>query len=142
MSLADRLKEDVSKKKIEQSSEETLRNTFNEASSKLINQFMADVLSGSIKIDDVGDLSRLFQIYMSVNDINENQGAGGTLPELSSGQKELFGSHIETTKTENEDGEEEETINLSDLEGLEDDSIDKMLQDRELEMNKENEGGL
>jgi len=142
MSLADRLKEGVSKKKIEQSSEETLRNTFNEASSKLINQFMADVLSGSIKIDDVGDLSRLFQIYMSVNDINEKQGAGGTLPELSSGQKELFGNHIEITKTENEDGEEEETVNLSDLEGLEDDSIDKMLQDRELEMNKENEGGL
>lgn len=143
MGLADRLKKNEERKSRENSTEEALRNTFNESTTKLINQFMADVNSGSIKIEDVGDLTRLFQIYLQVNNIdNMAEGNNGTFPELSSGQREIFEKHVAVGKEEDEEGEEEETISLTDLESADDSTIDKMLQERELEMNKENEGSF
>ena len=61
---------------MERTSEQRLRDTFNNASLTLINQFMAKVMAGSIDIDDVGDLTRLFQIYMQINNINAGMQEG------------------------------------------------------------------
>lgn len=69
MGLKERLEENTKKKKLERTSEEKLRDTFNEASTTLINQYMAKVQAGAIEISDVGDLTRLFQIYMQINKI-------------------------------------------------------------------------
>ena len=139
MGLADRLRENQHKKKVERTSEEILRDTFNEASTTLINQFMAQVLAGSIHIDDVADLTRLFQIYMQINNINQGIGDGqGTLPSLPMGQKDIIESVIETNKAVIA-GEEEDVISLSDLAELTDEQVDKMLEQKEVQMNQENE---
>lgn len=139
MGLAERLAENARRKKIERTSEEKLRDTFNDASTTLINQFMAKVMAGAIQIDDVGDLTRLFSIYMQINQIDAMSGDGnGTLPALSSGQKDIISETIETESTE-VNGEEQEVISLVDLAGMDDKTIDKMLLEKEVEMNKENE---
>lgn len=139
MALKDRLQANAQKKKAEQTAEERLRDSFNEASTTLINQFMARVTAGAIEISDVGDLTRLFQIYMQINKIDSMAGEGnGTLPALSSGQKDIIADNMETMTTEI-NGEEEEVISLEDLAKLDSDTIDKMLLDKEIQMNKENE---
>lgn len=139
MGLKERLEENAKKKKLERTSEEKLRDTFNEASTTLINQYMAKVQAGAIEISDVGDLTRLFQIYMQINKIDSMAGEGnGTLPALPSGQKEIISSYIETSKADI-NGEEEEVISLVDLAGMDEETIDKMLVEKEIQMNKENE---
>lgn len=139
MGLKERLEENTKKKKLERTSEEKLRDTFNEASTTLINQYMAKVQAGAIEISDVGDLTRLFQIYMQINKIDSMAGEGnGTLPALPSGQKEVISSYIETSKADI-NGEEEEVISLVDLAGMDEETIDKMLVEKEIQMNKENE---
>lgn len=139
MGLKERLEENARKKKLERTSEEQLRDTFNEASTTLINQYMAKVQAGAIEISDVGDLTRLFQIYMQINKIDSMAGEGnGTLPALPSGQKEVISSYIETSKADI-NGEEEEVISLVDLAGMDEETIDKMLVEKEIQMNKENE---
>ena len=139
MGLKERLEENAKKKKLERTSEEKLRDTFNEASTTLINQYMAKVQAGAIEISDVGDLTRLFQIYMQINKIDSMAGEGnGTLPALPSGQKEVISSYIETSKADI-NGEEEEVISLVDLAGMDEETIDKMLVEKEIQMNKENE---
>lgn len=139
MGLADRLRDSKEKKKLNRTTEETLRDTFNEASTTLINQFMAQVISGSIQIDDVADLTRLFQIYLQINNINQGVGDGnGTLPSLPNGQKEIISSVLETEKV-SIDGEVEEVISLEELAKLSDEEVDKMLAQKEIQMNQENE---
>lgn len=139
MGLKERLEENTKKKKLERTSEEKLRDTFNEASTTLINQYMAKVQAGAIEISDVGDLTRLFQIYMQINKIDSMAGEGnGTLPALPSGQKEVISSYIETSKADI-NCEEEEVISLVDLAGMDEETIDKMLVEKEIQMNKENE---
>lgn len=139
MGLKERLEENAKKKKLERTSEEKLRDTFNEASTTLINQYMAKVQAGAIEISDVGDLTRLFQIYMQINKIDSMAGEGnGTLPALPSGQKGIISSYIETSKADI-NGEEEEVISLVDLAGMDEETIDKMLVEKEIQMNKENE---
>lgn len=139
MGLKERLEENAKKKKLERTSEEKLRDTFNEASTTLINQYMAKVQAGAIEISDVGDLTRLFQIYMQINKIDSMAGEGnGTLPALPSGQKEVISSYIETSKADI-NGEEEEVISLVDLAGMDEETIDKLLVEKEIQMNKENE---
>lgn len=139
MGMSERMKEREQELRKNQTSEENLRDTFNNASRTLINQFMAEVLSGSIQIDDVADLSRLFQIYTQINNINEMGDGSGTLPQLSPGQKNIINQNLETQTRENNDGEEEEVVSLEDLSQMADDQLDQMLNAREVEMNKENE---
>ncbi|QPI18394.1 hypothetical protein [Enterococcus phage EFGrNG] len=139
MSMADRIKENAEQKKMERTSEQRLRDTFNNASLTLINQFMAKVMAGSIDIDDVGDLTRLFQIYMQINNINAGMQEGtGQLPALSATQKDIIADKVSTEKA-TIDGEEEEVVSLEELAKLSDEEIDKMLLDKEIQMNKENE---
>ena len=100
---------------------------------------MAKVMAGSIDIDDVGDLTRLFQIYMQINNINAGMQEGtGQLPALSATQKDIIADKVSTEKA-TIDGEEEEVVSLEELAKLSDEEIDKMLLDKEIQMNKENE---
>lgn len=139
---ADRIKENLGKKRKQtnqESTEEKLRNTFNESAEKLIKNFMADVLAGSKEIEDTADLARLFNIYMTINKLNE-QGIDGTgsLPEVNPGKLAIYEDSIEMSNKVI-DGEEEQTINLDDLEELTEDDVQSMLMKAEEEMNKVNE---
>lgn len=139
MGVADRMKDREKEINQKKTSEENLRDTFNDSAKTLIMQFMAEVKSGSIQIDDVADLSRLFQIYSQVNDLNELGSGQGSLPQLSPGQRKIMNESMETKTRENNDGEEEEVVSLESLENMADEQIDEMLKSREVEMNKENE---
>ena len=127
MSMADRIRENAEQKKLERTPEQRLRDTFNTASLTLINQFMAKVMAGSIDIDDVGDLTRLFQIYMQINNINDGMQDGtGQLPALSATQKEIITDKIATERV-TIDGEEDEIISLDELTKLSDEEINLSL---------------
>ncbi|BAF81271.1 hypothetical protein EFP_003 [Enterococcus phage EF24C] len=137
--MADRLKDNAKQKKLERTPEQQLRDTFNQASIKLINQFMANVTSGAIEVDDIADLTRLFQIYLQVNNINDGMQEGtGTLPALTSEHKDIISEKVSTEKII-KDGEEEELISLDELASLPDDQLEEVLVNRELQMNRENE---
>nr|DAI05676.1 MAG TPA: hypothetical protein [Herelleviridae sp.] len=139
MSMADRLKDNAEQKKLERTPEQKLRDTFNVASTTLINQFMAKVTAGAVEIDDVGDLTRLFQIYTQINNINDGMQEGtGSLPALTSTQKNIISATI-PTETVEVNGEEEEILSLDELAELSDAQLEKALLDREIQMNKENE---
>ncbi|CAD0299559.1 hypothetical protein [Enterococcus phage vB_EfaH_149] len=139
MGMADRLKDNAKQKKLERTPEQQLRDTFNQASIKLINQFMANVTSGAIEVDDIADLTRLFQIYLQVNNINDGMQEGtGTLPALTSEHKDIISEKVSTEKII-KDGEEEELISLDELASLPDDQLEEVLFNRELQMNRENE---
>ena len=139
MGMADRLKDNAKQKKLERTPEQQLRDTFNQASIKLINQFMANVTSGAIEVDDIADLTRLFQIYLQVNNINDVMQEGtGTLPALTSEHKDIISEKVSTEKII-KDGEEEELISLDELASLPDDQLEEVLVNRELQMNRENE---
>lgn len=139
MGMADRLKDNAKQKKLERTPEQQLRDTFNQASIKLINQFMANVTSGAIEVDDIADLTRLFQIYLQVNNINDGMQEGtGTLPALTSEHKDIISEKVSTEKII-KDGEEEELISLDELASLPDDQLEEILVNRELQMNRENE---
>ena len=139
MGMADRLKDNAKQKKLERTPEQQLRDTFNQASIKLINQFMANVTSGAIEVDDIADLTRLFQIYLQGNNINDGMQEGtGTLPALTSEHKDIISEKVSTEKII-KDGEEEELISLDELASLPDDQLEEVLVNRELQMNRENE---
>lgn len=138
----DRIEEGLEKRKKQKnaSSEERLRDTFNEASEMLINRFMGEVLSGSRELESTADLARLFNIYMQVNDLNTGDSMGdGMLPEISPSKLNIIEETMPTSKTI-VDGEEETVIDLNEVAELSAEDIAKMLMDTEEEMNKQNEG--
>ena len=62
----------------------------------------------------------------------------GQLPALSATQKDIIADKV-STENATIDGEEEEVVSLEELAKLSDEEIDKMLLDKEIQMNKENE---
>ena len=139
MSVADNIRHKAEQKKRERTPEESLRDTFNEASTGLIKQFMQNVMSGHIQIEDTADLSRLFAIYMQINNIHAiESGTSGAIPEISIGQQSVFKEKLDV-ETETVNGETEDYIDLDDLAELSDEDVSEMMLKRELELNKENE---
>lgn len=138
---ADKLNEQLDKRKKQKdaSSEENLRNTFNESAELLVKKFMADVMSGHREIEDTADLARLFSIYMSVNKINE-MGVDGTgmLPEVNPTKLTVMEDLI-PMETKVVDGEEEQVIDVADLANLTTEDVEKMLMRAEESMNLANE---
>ena len=100
---------------------------------------MQNVMSGHIQIEDTADLSRLFAIYMQINNINAiESGTSGAIPEISIGQQSVFKEKLDV-ETETVNGETEDYIDLDDLAELSDEDVSEMMLKRELELNKENE---
>jgi hypothetical protein len=139
LSISDNIRRNV-KKEESKSSEEKLRDTFNNASLKLIDTFMQDVSTGAVKVDSVTDLSRLFQIYTDINNINSLSGEGtGTLPALSPGERNVISDYL-PTEIVNDGEEDKELVDLADLASLTDKEVHAMLTEKEKVMNQQNEG--
>lgn len=141
MSMADEIRERVAKQKKERNSKDELANAFNNVSLKLLNQFIANVQSGAVEIDNVTDVARLFGIYKEINDIQTGEEGTGVLPSMSPTQKKLFEENqvLVTKESENEDEPPEEYIDLEALSNMSSGDIERMLTERETKVNNENE---
>lgn len=141
MSMADEIRERVAKQKKERNSKDELANAFNNVSLTLLNRFIANVQSGTVEIDNVTDVARLFGIYKEINDIQTGEEGTGVLPSMSPTQKKLFEEHqvLVTKESENEDEPLEEYIDLEALSNMSSGDIERMLTERETEVNNENE---
>ncbi len=135
-----RAQADVIKKK--DNSEVKLRASFNNVALKLIDTFVNDANSGAIRLDSVTDLSRLFQIYTDVNNLNSGiEGGTGTLPALPPSQHALITDKL-PVNIEQLNGEDVEKVSLSDVAGLSEADITELMLAKEQLMNQENEGKL
>lgn len=140
MAFSDNVRSKMERKKKDITSEEILRENFNEGSLRLINRFMKDIDSGAVRLESISDFSRLFQIYAEVNNISDLGGEGsGTLPALPSQEREVIADALPIhTESDGENG----TVEFVDLEALTDmteEDIQKLLVQKEIDLNKRNE---
>lgn len=143
MASTSNIRDNIDKKKSRMSSEEELREMFNDTSVRLVKKFLADALAGDIPMESTADLTRLMQIYTQINNINMGaDGVQGTLPEISLAQKEAFSDNLTVTKGVSAEGDEVDLIDLDELAELDAEEIDNMLITREAIINKENEGAF
>lgn len=136
--LSSQLREELDKKKRDKDSKSAMADKFNAASTVLINKFMAEVTAGNIELDGVTDLMRLFQIYTQVNEIKLGEEEGmGQLPALTQAQHDTMDAIVSVRGT----GEEDDTsyVDMDELEKLTSEDINKLMAQREITMNKENE---
>ena len=140
MSFSENVRDNLRKKEKEATSEELLRDAFNKSSIKLINRFMQDISSGNVQLDSVTDLSRLFQIYSEINNIDALSGTGtGSLPALAPAEKQVLNNKLSIEQTTNDDGTASEHISLQDIANLSEEDIAELMVQKELELNKRNE---
>lgn len=143
MASTSNIRDNIDKKKSRMSSEEELREMFNDTSVRLVKKFLADALAGDIPMESTADLTRLMQIYTQINNINMGaDGVQGALPEISLAQKEAFSDNLTVTKGVSAEGDEVDLIDLDELAELGEEEIDNMLITREAIINKENEGAF
>lgn len=136
--LSSSIRENLDKKKKDKDSKIAMADKFNDASTVLINKFMAEVTAGNIELDGVTDLMRLFQIYTQINDIKSGDSEGtGQLPALTKAQHDIMDAVV--TVRGNEDDEDSAYLDMDELEKLTSEDIGKLMAQREITMNKENE---
>ena len=140
--LANSLRDNLDRAKKKKSAKEDLIEGFNDASITLIKQFIANVNSGTIQIDDTADLMRLFNIYTQVNDIQSGAASGnGAPPALSRTRKEVMEDMIPSDR-QVVNGEEEDIIDLDALIAMSAEDIQQLMTKREVEVNRENEAAF
>lgn len=138
-SIADNIRRNIERQRQTKTSEEELLDAVNDTSRLLVNKFLANVQAGAVELTDVTDLVRVINLASEINGWRSGEhGGSGTLPAISIKQADILDNTIQTTKTVI-DGEEKDVIDLNSLESLTDDSIHKMLQEREITYNQENE---
>lgn len=137
--FADQLKRRMDEKEEGKSTKDQLADKFNKTASLLIDEFMNEVASGNIRIDDTADMMRLFQIYFEINELKNATGEGsGSLPELSQRQSNQIRKYIESEEVETPDGGYEDVIDPESLMSLGEEEITAMIKEREIEMNADN----
>lgn len=138
-SFADQARKRIKKEKEQESSKDKLADKFNKTASLLIDEFMNEVASGNIRVDDTADLMRLFTIYSEINDIENAAGEGtGSLPQLSRRQSKQIRTYVETEEEKTPNGDYEDVIDTESLMNLSEEEVSDMVKEREIEMNADN----
>lgn len=138
-SFAEQFKSRIDENKNTESSRDKLADKFNQTASVLIDEFLREVSSNNIRIDDTADLMRLFQIYFEINDLQSMSGEGsGRLPELSMRQSKQIQSFVDTQDIETPEGDRESIVDPESLAGLSEDDIGDLMLRREEGINKDN----
>lgn len=139
MTMTEQIRDELKRKKKGATPKDDLLNAFNEASSILLKDYIEDVMAGHKKIEDTTELYRIFNMFMQINGLNEGVAGEGSLPSMSNEQKALFATAVKV----HEGGEDEEDIEYIDEEEMANytsEDIQKMIAEREQQMNEENEG--
>lgn len=137
--LTDQFRDRLNREEDKKNTREQLADTFNVTAVKLIEEFMNEVNSNNIRIDDTADLMRLFQIYAEINNLKDITQAGtGSLPELSQRQSRHINKYVETDEVRTSEGDYEDVIDPESLMNLGEEEITQMIKEREIEMNADN----
>lgn len=124
---------EMKKKSKEDVKNETLNN-FNQATLILINDFIKKVMNGAIELKDPNEFQRIFAMYMQLNELDEQNTSGGSLPELALSQKEFLDK---TLKVEQDDSGEAIVDEQSLLDMTEDD-VKSLMEHMDNEQNIQN----
>lgn len=137
MSMADNIRNGISKKKQAFDSEKELRDVLNSALSKGVMKFMQRMDAGEIPIDNIADLHRVVGLYKEMNgiaDVMDGQGMSGTLPEINMRQDQVLDEKIRDGKIGTD---EEGRVSVMDMTAEE---VADLIRDFDIAQNKENEG--
>jgi len=140
LKMSDSMRETLNNKKNSKNAKEDVRDAFNMTALKLIRRFTEEVEAGTIEVTDIADVMRLYNMYLSVNDLQSGEDGMGNLPALPRDQKKLLEDSISTVKATNEDEEDQDFINDIEFENKTSEEIAELLTKRETEVNKTNEG--
>lgn len=124
---------EMKKKSKEDVKNETLNN-FNQATLILINDFIKKVMNGAIELKDPNEFQRIFAMFMQLNELDEQNTSGGSLPELALSQKEFLDK---TLKVEQDDSGEAIVDEQSLLDMTEDD-VKSLMEHMDNEQNMQN----
>lgn len=143
-SVSEELRAKLASAKSNKSQKDGIADAFNGVTLKLIKKFIAEVDAGSVVLEDISDLNRLFQMYMAINDLNSAENGNGTLPTMVPSQKGVFETEglVKTVKAFNEGEEDQEFIDLEALAQMDSTDIQNMMIRREEQVNLDNEGAF
>lgn len=136
MSMADNIREGVTKRKEGISAEEELRELINQAASKSLKQFIQRLDSGEIPIDNVSDFVRILGAYKEINDIEsamEGKGGQARLPELNLRQERVLNETLDSGKAVEVD---EGRLDIADMTT---DDVADLIRNMDIAQNKANE---
>ena len=140
MSWADKVRDNVNREKGNKNSKDEVREAFNHTTLKLIKQFADNVEMGAVEVRDMNDMARLYNIFMSINDLENGEEGSGRLPGLPRSQVEVFGETVNTIESDEADGEDQDFIDEEAFNERTAKDIEKMLLEREKAVNETNEG--
>lgn len=139
MSMADKLRQGIQKKKEGFSSEAELRDLLNSATSKSLKQFIQRMEAGEIPIDNISDFIRVIGAYKEINGISEAmEGKSGQamLPEINMRQEKVIEDSIQNGKLAKNEDDRVEIMDLSV------DDVANLIREMDIAQNQENEGGF
>lgn len=140
MSWADKVRDNVDREKGNKNSKDAVKDAFNDTALELIKQFSDNVAMGAVEVRDMNDMARLYNIFMSINELDNGEEGSGRLPELPRSQVEVFGDTVNTIESDEADGEDQDFIDEESFNELTAEDIEKMLIEREKAVNDTNEG--
>lgn len=122
-----------------------LSDSFNHATSKMLQDAMSDILSGKLKIQDTTDLEKVFRVFKEVNMISDNMQVddnANVSPELRSKQDRIIENSVDLTKVKKEssNGEVQESniIKLDKLKNINKQATSAMMLGLEKQANNDN----
>lgn len=129
----DNIRDSISKKKMEEEdTRKYIADGFMSSIGKLMVDFNRKVDNKEIQVKDPNDLYKLFVIFSQMQTMVNETSEGGSIPQLSRPQQELF-DEITT-----EDSNGESTVDLQKISELSAEDITEMISEKEKVMNEEN----
>lgn len=130
---ADNIRDIINKKKLEEEdTRKYIADGFMNGIGKLMYEFNKKVDNKEIEVKDPNDLYKLFVIFSQMQNMVNETSEGGTIPQLSRPQQELF----EEITTEDSNGES--TVDLQKISEMSAEDITAMISEKEQVMNEEN----
>lgn len=130
---ADNIRDIINKKKLEEEdTRKYIADGFMNGIGKLMYEFNKKVDNKEIEVKDPNDLYKLFVIFSQMQNMVNETPEGGTIPQLSRPQQELF----EEITTEDSNGES--TVDLQKISEMTAEDITAMISEKEKVMNEEN----
>lgn len=122
-----------------------LSDSFNHATSKMLQDAMSDILNGKLKIQDTTDLEKVFRVFKEVNMISDNMqvdDGANVSPELRSKQDRIIENSVDLTKVKKEssngDIQESNIIKLDKLKNINKQATSAMMIGLEKQANDNN----